>query len=119
MLLGSFFFVHRSKAKQKGDAPEQYEESSAFEFLHNTFGEFLTADFILRQALAETESLAALSASESLRTDLQRKLDVGGRIVKRMVRLPHIYSAIFAPCGARNAQRMGHPFIETQEARKG
>jgi len=75
MLLGSFFFVHKSRSKQRGEAQDQYEESSAFEFLHNTFGEFLTADFILRQAIAETDSLSALSASESLRTDRQRKLD--------------------------------------------
>ena len=41
-LLGGFFFIHQSKAKD-GDNP-----ASAYEFLHNTFGEFLAADFILR-----------------------------------------------------------------------
>ncbi len=45
MLLGSFFFVHKSKAIQKGGAATT--EAFAFEFLHNTFGEFLTADFIV------------------------------------------------------------------------
>jgi len=74
MLLGSFFFVHKSKALQKGETIA-LEESSAFEFLHNTFGEFLTADFIVRQALAETQSLADLERSESLRADLQSKLE--------------------------------------------
>ncbi len=75
MLLGSFFFVHKSKAQQKGEGASQYDERFAFEFLHNTFGEFLTADFILRQAFAETEALAALRGTPSLRAELQRKLD--------------------------------------------
>lgn len=53
LLLGSFFFVHKSKAQHSSGAADTHEESSAFEFLHNTFGEFLTADFIIRRAVAQ------------------------------------------------------------------
>jgi hypothetical protein len=74
LLLGSFFFVHKSKAQQKAGATELHEEATAFEFLHNTFGEFLTADFILRQAFAEVEALRAFKEQEVLRAQLEQKL---------------------------------------------
>lgn len=74
LLLGSFFFVHKSKAQHKAGATEHHEETAAFEFLHNTFGEFLTADFILRQALAEVEALKALKENEVLRAQLEQRL---------------------------------------------
>lgn len=73
LLLGSFFFVHKSKAVHKTAEQGQAEEALAFEFLHNTFGEFLTADFIIRQALAEVESLMAFKQNEVLRTQLEQK----------------------------------------------
>lgn len=44
-LIGSFFFIHSSQSMEKKDGKEQPVE--AYEFLHNTFGEFLTAYFIL------------------------------------------------------------------------
>jgi hypothetical protein len=75
LLLGSFFFVHKSKAQLAAGAPQTHEETSAFEFLHNTFGEFLTADFILRRALAEVEALQAFQANEALREDLEKRLN--------------------------------------------
>ena len=75
LLLGSFFFVHKSKAQNKAGATETHEEASAFEFLHNTFGEFLTADFILRRALAEVEALQAFQDNEALREDLEKRLN--------------------------------------------
>jgi hypothetical protein len=74
LLLGSFFFVHKSKAQHSAGAPAHHEEASAFEFLHNTFGEFLTADFIVRRALAEVEALKALQESEVLRAQLEQRL---------------------------------------------
>ena len=40
-LLGSFFFLHRSESLDSTDNGDQ--KLSAYEFLHNTFGEFLTA----------------------------------------------------------------------------
>jgi len=76
LLLGSFFFVHKSKAKtgtDEGGAAET--EASAFEFLHNTLGEFLTADFILRWAIDEVQALAALRDQEALRSVFHEKLD--------------------------------------------
>jgi len=75
LLLGSFFFVHKSKAQQKAGAAELHEETAAFEFLHNTFGEFLTADFILRQTFAEVETLGALEETEVLQAQLEQKLN--------------------------------------------
>ena len=60
LLLGSFFFfIHESKTLSEagGDAIAP----TAFEFLHNTFGEFLTADFILRKVLTLTHGIRSLS----------------------------------------------------------
>jgi hypothetical protein len=74
LLLGSFFFIHKAKAQHSGGALEHHEEASAFEFLHNTFGEFLTGDFILRRALAEVEALKALQESDVLRAQLEQRL---------------------------------------------
>ncbi|NQZ12953.1 MAG: hypothetical protein HRT35_37895, partial [Algicola sp.] len=55
LLLGSFFFIHQSNAN---DCDEHSSANDmAFEFLHNTFGEFLTADFILQSVREEVEAL--------------------------------------------------------------
>ena len=59
LLLGSFFFVHKSKAQHSSGAEDTHEET-AFEFLHNTFGEFLTADFVLRRAVAQVQALRSI-----------------------------------------------------------
>lgn len=74
LLLGSFFFVHKSKSIENAGYDEQIE-LSAFEFLHNTFGEFLVADFLLRQAITETKQLIALSQHEVLSQQLQQRLN--------------------------------------------
>lgn len=74
LLLGSFFFVHKSKAQHSSGAEDTHEESSAFEFLHNTFGEFLTADFIIRRAVAQVEALQAAEASEALRSVMDKMM---------------------------------------------
>lgn len=74
LLLGSFFFIHKSKAGEKGEAEERKEGDTAYEFLHNTFGEFLTADFVLRFAFQETEGLFALRGSDALRAKLDKTL---------------------------------------------
>ncbi|NYT09872.1 MAG: ATP-binding protein [Methanosarcinales archaeon] len=74
LLLGSFFFVHKSKVQVKAGAPEHHQEAGAFEFLHNTFGEFLTADFIIRQAMVEVAALKALKEHDDLRGQLEKKL---------------------------------------------
>lgn len=54
-VLGGFFFIHKSMA-QDVDAHSDNSES-AYEFLHNTFGEFLTADFILRNTINEVKDI--------------------------------------------------------------
>lgn len=54
-VLGGFFFIHKSTAKD-ADAHSDHSES-AYEFLHNTFGEFLAADFILRNTIKEVKDI--------------------------------------------------------------
>lgn len=54
-VLGGFFFIHKSTA-QDLDAHSDNTES-AYEFLHNTFGEFLAADFILRNTINEVKDI--------------------------------------------------------------
>lgn len=54
-VLGGFFFIHKSTA-QDIDAHSDNSES-AYEFLHNTFGEFLAADFILRNTINEVKDI--------------------------------------------------------------
>ncbi len=50
-VLSGFFFIHKSTA-QEGEANSD-KQTYAYEFLHNTFGEFLAADFILRNTIIE------------------------------------------------------------------
>lgn len=44
-LLGSFFFIHKSNSTEISD--REKIQNVAYEFLHNTFGEFLAANFIV------------------------------------------------------------------------
>lgn len=44
-LIGSFFFIHKSIAVDKVDGEKVL--NTAYEFLHNTFGEFLTANYMV------------------------------------------------------------------------
>jgi hypothetical protein len=62
LLLGSFFFVHESRSNLR-DEPAA---SAAFEFLHNTFGEFLVADYLLRRAIEEAQTIRELSGSRRM-----------------------------------------------------
>ena len=57
LLLGSFFFIHESRNRAVAGEAEAGDVTAAFEFLHNTFGEFLTADFILRTVMEQAENL--------------------------------------------------------------
>ncbi len=50
-VLGGFFFIHKSTAQDGGVNSDS--QTNAYEFLHNTFGEFLAADFILRNTITE------------------------------------------------------------------
>lgn len=46
-LLGSFFFIHKSNSTDVID--REKIPNAAYEFLHNTFGEFLTANYIVTE----------------------------------------------------------------------
>lgn len=72
-LLGSFFFIHKSSAK-KADADNKASDT-AFEFLHNTFGEFLTADFILKYSLEQTDILQTFSENAGLIQEYHKRLN--------------------------------------------
>lgn len=62
-VLGSFFFIHRSDATESVEHKQIH--SSAYEFLHNTFGEFLTAHYIILQLTSVIK--AYISADEQSR----------------------------------------------------
>ncbi|KAA5532293.1 NACHT domain-containing protein [Taibaiella lutea] len=51
-VLGGFFFIHENKSTTESDA-----EKFNYEFLHKTFGEFLTADFMLRVAKKQMDRM--------------------------------------------------------------
>jgi hypothetical protein len=94
LLLGSFFFIHKSKAQHTGGAYELHEEATAFEFLHNTFGEFLTADFIVRRALAEVEALNALSGNEILLPQFHQRLNAADGLERQWF-ASFVYTPLF------------------------
>ncbi len=72
-LLGGFFFIHQSTAQDISAGSDHSE--SAFEFLHNTFGEFLTADIILKYAVQETCIIKTCDETPALSTELTRKMN--------------------------------------------
>lgn len=72
-LLGGFFFIHQSTAQDV--SANSTNADSAFEFLHNTFGEFLTADIILRYAVQEINILKLYKSNATLTTELNKKLN--------------------------------------------
>ncbi|GIE99371.1 NACHT domain-containing protein [Paractinoplanes rishiriensis] len=74
LLLGSFFFIHESRSRSGDRDDRSGGHSAAFEFLHNTFGEFLTADFVVRQVLRQTTVIRALRQSDALRQQLDVQL---------------------------------------------
>jgi hypothetical protein len=74
LLLGSFFFVHESRSKLREGSADPGVGPTALEFLHNTFGEFLAADFIMRRAIEEAQTIRDLSASQRLAEQRSRYL---------------------------------------------
>ena len=74
LLLGSFFFIHESKARTSTEEAKEAVGPAAFEFLHNTFGEFLAADFILRRVLSETQALSLMATNSQLHSMLDQRL---------------------------------------------
>ena len=74
LLLGSFYFVHESRSKLREGNADPGAGPAAFEFLHNTFGEFLAADFIMRRAIEEAQTILDLSANQRLAEQRSRHL---------------------------------------------
>ncbi|MBE7553913.1 MAG: ATP-binding protein [Anaerolineales bacterium] len=74
LLLGSFFFVHESKSSNVSEETGDRSRDIAFEFLHNTFGEFLTAEFILRKVVKVCDTLYKLR-SAGLEEERSNKLN--------------------------------------------
>lgn len=87
ILLGSFFFIHESRSRLAADEDAngaQYAapatkaahttSPTAFEFLHNTFGEFLAADFILRHVIENAATIRDLSGKPTLERARQQHL---------------------------------------------
>ena len=74
LLFGSFFFVHESRSKLREGNADAGVGPAAFEFLHNTFGEFLAADFITRRAIEEAQTIRDLSANQRLAEQRSRHL---------------------------------------------
>ncbi len=74
LLFGSFFFVYTSEALH-GGSPAKPTKDEAYEFLHNTFGEFLTADFILRYVVEETANIHAYKTNKQLSSKLFEHLE--------------------------------------------
>jgi hypothetical protein len=73
LLLGRFFFIHESRTRMAGPA-DPGTGPAAFEFLHNTFGEFLAADFIMRKVAAEADAVCLLSGAAELADTLTQRL---------------------------------------------
>jgi tetratricopeptide (TPR) repeat protein len=72
-LVGSFFF--KPERKNRGNAVSGASAPVAFEFLHNTFGEFLTADFLLRKILSETLVIRKLGEDRGLLSTREQRLE--------------------------------------------
>lgn len=72
-LFGSFFFQKLESVRKTEVATRDSRsvpirlDDTAYEFLHNTFGEFLTADFMLRKILEETGNIRDQANKRSAR----------------------------------------------------
>lgn len=70
-LLGSFFFIYRSEAKTgAGEKQSKVRKNAAYEFLHNTFGEFLIVNYIM-EALTKLIIGDATTRSDGTKADEQ------------------------------------------------
>lgn len=67
--------VHKSIGPTTVYRPREKEDDAAYEFLHNTFGEFLTADFMLRKILEETAAIHQLTGVKVFRSTLSQKIE--------------------------------------------
>lgn len=77
-LVGSFFFIHKSNATDIVN--RERISNTAYEFLHNTFGEFLTADYILtemKKVISWINTLVESNREEQWKLGSQRAWVVG------------------------------------------
>jgi signal transduction histidine kinase len=72
-LFGSFFFIYQSQAKETTGLSNSVQRV-AYEFLHNTFGEYLCAEYLVRRVLELMSELATTKTSPSLATHRVRLL---------------------------------------------
>ena len=72
-LFGGFFFVHRSQA-MGADGQTTDARRVAYEFLHNTFGEYLCAEFLLGRVFELAGDLTAMKLSPRMATYRERLL---------------------------------------------
>ena len=75
LLLGSFFFVHESRSRLRAQSGDESAGDAAFEFLHNTFGEFLAADWLLDTVLDEAKKLRMLRSDASFDSLYRERLE--------------------------------------------
>jgi hypothetical protein len=66
LLVGSFLFIHESRSRSEEDPGDPSVGPATYEFLHKTFGEFLTADFLLAQVFAQAKTVLELANSAAL-----------------------------------------------------
>ena len=64
-VFGSFFFVYRSQTMEAG-GQEGHVRRIAYEFLHNTFGEYLCAEFLLDRIFTLAGDLSMMRESPRL-----------------------------------------------------
>jgi hypothetical protein len=96
-LLRSFYFVNESRARvYRGVEAAAVDGGgpAAYEFLHNTFGEFLAADFIVNEVLAHARPVAKLCADPDLKGALETTLREG-------LAAPWYYSLAYTPLYAK------------------
>ncbi len=90
--LGGFFFIHKSTA-QDVDANNE-DATNAYEFLHNTFGEFLAADFILRNTIIEI-------ISDYVDRTFKDLSDASLRLSPETMKMNWFYCLMFVPLYSR------------------
>lgn len=100
--VAGFFFVHSSRACVQSYG--RHSRTAAYEFLHNTFGEFLTAYFILdvtfrliRRQMADAEEGEAFSWPEKLKKEWHTGLAYAPLFTRPVVlNMVHELSAMIA-----------------------
>ena len=65
LIMGSFFFVYKSQSNNKNIADMEMRQNIAYEFLHNTFGEFLTADYIIKKVFTNIKTIRFLREAKA------------------------------------------------------